>query len=367
MLFIDNETVERVLTMKDCIEVQEQAFQQSLSGQSMQRGRLDFYAPCDRDDGYYRWGTMEGVSHGVLAIRMKSDIVTWPEDETGKVTEDKYCVEPGTYCGLIFLLSTGNGEPLAIINDGYIQHMRVGGGAGIGVKHLSRENSSMVGMLGSGGMARTFLEAFLVVRPIETVKVYSPTRDHREQFAREMSEKHNINVIAVDTPEEAARSVDILSTCTDSMTPTVKPEWLEPGMHLANLGPAEIDASVMARVDRVIRQGTSGLRVVKNDRVVVGVGHSPVAFVAGTDEEVKRLPERTPPIAGFKADSANYGDLISGKVAGRTSDDQITFYHNMGNQGLQFSAVGSVVYEQAKQQKLGRELPTEWFLQDIRD
>jgi alanine dehydrogenase len=109
------------------------------------------------------------------------------------------------------------------------------------------------------------------------------------------------------------------------------------------------------------------LRVVKNDLVVVGVGHSPVAFVAGTDEEVKRLPERTPTISGFKADSANYSDLISGMVAGRTAEDQIAFYHNMGNQGLQFSAGGSIVYEKAKQQSLGRELPTEWFLQDIRD
>jgi len=131
--------------------------------------------------------------------------------------------------------------------------MRVGGGAGIAVKLLSRENSSIVGMLGLGGMARTFLEAFLAVRPIKTLKVYSPTKDHRERFAREMSAKHNIDVITVDSPEEAVRSVDILSTCTDSMVPTVRPEWLEPGMHLANLGPAEIDVSVMAQVDVVIR------------------------------------------------------------------------------------------------------------------
>jgi len=67
---------------------------------------------------------------------MKSDVVTRLRYETGSVTEDKYCVEPGTYCGLTFLLSTGNSEPLAIVNAGYIQHMRVSGGAGIGVKHL---------------------------------------------------------------------------------------------------------------------------------------------------------------------------------------------------------------------------------------
>ena len=92
MLFINNATVEHVLTMADRIDVQEQAFRQSLSGKAIQRGRLDFYAPCDREDGYYRWGTMEGVSHGVLAICMKSDVVTWPRDETGRMIEDKYCV-----------------------------------------------------------------------------------------------------------------------------------------------------------------------------------------------------------------------------------------------------------------------------------
>lgn len=84
---------------------------------------------------------------------MKSDVITWPRDAHGNWTEEKYCVEPGTFCGLVLLISTKNGEPLAFINDGVLQHMRVGGGAGIGVKYLSRENSRTVGMLGSGGMA----------------------------------------------------------------------------------------------------------------------------------------------------------------------------------------------------------------------
>jgi ornithine cyclodeaminase/alanine dehydrogenase-like protein (mu-crystallin family) len=71
-----------------------------------------------------------------------------------KQTEDKYCREPGTYCGLILLVSTDTAEPLAFINDGALQHMRVGGGAAIGVKYLSREDSHIVGMLGSGGIYR---------------------------------------------------------------------------------------------------------------------------------------------------------------------------------------------------------------------
>ena len=142
--------------MKDCIKAQEDAFLKIPEGGAIHRPRIDMYMPCDRDDGYFRWGTMEGANDGYFAIRMKSDIIYWPTEESGNWTEEKYCREPGTFCGLILLINTKNAEPLAFINDGILQHFRVGGGAGIGVKYLSRKESSVVGMLGSGGMARTF-------------------------------------------------------------------------------------------------------------------------------------------------------------------------------------------------------------------
>ena len=59
--------------------------------------------------------------------------------------------------------------------------------------------------------------------------------------------------------------------------------------------------------------------------------------------------------------------MISGKAAGRTSQSQITYYRTVGNWGVQFSAVGAVVYRKAKAAGLGHQLPTEWFLQDIRN
>src|SRR5437763_3567727 len=109
---------------------------------------------------------MEGANDGYFAIRMKSDIITWPKAESGNWTEEKYCREPGTYCGLIFLVSTKNAEPLAFINDGVLQHFRVGGGAGIGVRYLSRADANVTAMLGAAGMARTFLDACGCVRAI---------------------------------------------------------------------------------------------------------------------------------------------------------------------------------------------------------
>jgi ornithine cyclodeaminase/alanine dehydrogenase-like protein (mu-crystallin family) len=186
MLFIHNDVVAKVLTMAECIDAQEHAFRQIPSGGAIQRPRLDMYVPCEREDGYYRWGTMEGASDGILAIRMKSDVMTWPVGADGFWRENKYCVAPGTFFGLILLLSTRNGEPLAFINDGVLQHMRVGGGAGIGARHLARKDARSVGIHGSGGMARTYLEAFCVVRPISRAKVFSPTAANRERFAEEM-------------------------------------------------------------------------------------------------------------------------------------------------------------------------------------
>jgi len=366
MLFIHNDVVAKLLTMRECIDAQEHAFRQIPSGGAVYRPRMDMYVPCELPDGYYRWGTMEGANDGILAIRMKSDVITWPVGEDGRWRESKYCVRPGLYLGLVLLVSTRNGEPLAFINDGVLQHMRVGGGAGIGARHLARKEASSVGILGSGGMARTYLEAFQVVRPIKRVKVFSPTPANRDRFAAEMGAKLGIAVEPVDTAREAVRGVDILATCTDSMSPTFPAAWLEPGMHVTMLGPREISQEVLDRCDVKIRQGSGGVKMAESERIKAEIGHSPMAYVAGTPEEMKRLPAKTTE-GGFGGDYPDFCDFVTGKVPGRTRDDQVTFYHNLGNQGLQFSSVGGLVYRKAKAAGVGREFPTEWLLQDIRD
>jgi alanine dehydrogenase len=378
LLIINNHEVAALLTMSDCIRVQEEAFKKIPYGGAIHRPRIDMYMPCERPDGYYRWSTMEGANDGYMAVRMKSDVIVWPRDESGNWTEEKYCREPGTYCGVIYLLSTRNGEPLAFINDGVLQHMRVGGGAGIGVKWLSREDSHIVGMLGSGGMARTFLEAFTCVRDIRLCKVFSPNAARREEYAEEMTKKLGIEVRAVDSAREAVRSVDILSSCTDSMKPVYDAEWVKKGMHVTNLGRREMPDAVAAKFDVVVRQGVAGLQMRQTERFQAERGLSPAAYIGGSPEEMKRIPEKNPE-PGFGGDSPEFSDrgrggdkpefadLVTGKCKGRTSPDQITFYRNVGNQGLQFSAVGGRVYELAKTRNIGRLIPTDWFLQDIRD
>src|SRR5687768_3019208 len=88
MLFIDAETVRKILPMSEVISAQEEVFRGLLTHDSIHRGRIDMYVPNDNPDEYYRWGTMEGSSKtlGVHAIRMKSDVMFWPKDEKGDFT-----------------------------------------------------------------------------------------------------------------------------------------------------------------------------------------------------------------------------------------------------------------------------------------
>ncbi len=366
MLMIDNDVVKSVLTMRECIEAQERAFAGTLTGASVSRPRIDMFVPCNREDGYYRWGSVEGASDGVLAVRLKSDIMTWPEGPNGTRTESKYCMRPGTYCGLVLLFSTQDGEPLAIINDGHLQHMRVGASAGVGARLLAREDASTVAMIGSGGMARTVLEALVEVRNIKSVKIYSRLAANREALAAELSTRLGVMIEPVASAREAVRGCDILATCTDSMDPVVEGSWIEPGMHVVNIGPHDLGPDAVARMDVVVRQGIDTLPMPEDAVFRKGVGHSHGAFVGGSAEEQKRLPKSSSKRV-VQAAGPLYADVISGKASGRTGRDQISQYRPVGNWGLQFSSVGAVVYRRAKQQGLGRKLPTEWFLQDIKN
>ncbi|MET0643180.1 MAG: thiamine pyrophosphate-dependent enzyme, partial [Candidatus Binatia bacterium] len=236
MLLLKDEDVQKVLTMPMTLEALDETQKEIFEGNAATMGRIDVYLPCDRPESYYRWALMTGGARrdGFVVARMLSDIVSWP-GEPGNQRENKHCIQPGTYCGMLIMFSARDGMPAAFINDGFLQHMRVAGGAGLGVKYLARQNSHVVGMIGSGGMARTYLEAFTAVRKITKVKVYSPSRANAELYAKEMSARFAIEVTPVDTARDAVKGVDIASCCTSSIDPVFRTAWLEPGMHVTDV------------------------------------------------------------------------------------------------------------------------------------
>jgi ornithine cyclodeaminase/alanine dehydrogenase-like protein (mu-crystallin family) len=366
-LIINNHDVAKVLTMETTLAALEQAYLQLAARTAVCRPRIDIRIPTSDPARNYQWGTMEGGStSGYFAIRMKSDII-YETAYNGVTTQEKYCVRPGLYCGLILLTSIENGEFLAFINDGHLQHMRVGADGGIGVKYMASPDAEVVGMLGSGGMARTHMQAFTRVRTIKKLQVYSPTKENREAFGREMAAKYNIEVRVCDRPEDIYKGAQIVAALTDSAVPVIDATLLEKGAHIVNIGGSgKPDAECFKRVDVYLRFGDAPAPV---GRPELGIDDEFLGWEAlpdlrkhGDGRRARRAHGAA--VAGRRVSLA---DLVEGRVKGRTSADEITYSERGNLQGAQFFAVAGKVYELAKQAGLGREIPTEWFLQDIRN
>ena len=365
-LIINNAEVAKVLTMEDTIAALEEAYLALATREAVCRPRIDIRIPTSDPAKNYQWGTMEGGSTaGYFAIRMKSDVI-YETHYNGSITQEKYCTRPGLYCGLILLTSTETGEPLAFINDGHLQHMRVGADGGIGVKYLANPDAGVVGMLGTGGMARTHMRAFTQVRNIKKLQVFSPTRENREKFGREMAATYNIEVEVCDRPEDIYKGADIVAGLTDSAVPVIDGTLLEKGAHIVNVGGSgKPDAESLRRVDVYLRFGDApgpvGKPALAVDDEYLGYEARPDQPKFGDGRGNRRhgnmLPDKRVTLA----------DIIMGKAQGRTAPDQITYSERGNLQGVQFFAVAGKIYELAKRAGLGREIPTEWFLQDIRD
>jgi len=90
-----------------------------------------------------------------------------------------------------------------------------------------------------------------------------------------------------------------------------------------------------------------------------------LGYVAGSEVERTRVPHVDLPAEIIEMPTLV--DVISGRTMGRTHKAQTSFFLNVGAIGAQFEGVAAAVYQKAKQQGLGREIPTEWLLQDVRD
>ena len=353
VLFIDNRTAAQVLTMEDTIDAVEEAYREYGLGRATAT-RATHSVPRPGGEGWYTWDPMASAlpGMGALAIRMKSDILP-PSGAQVK----KYCVAPGKFCGLIVLFSTEDGAPLAIMNDGHIQHMRVGAAGAISVKHMARQDASTLGIYGTAGMATAHALAIAKVRPIKRIAVYSPNPDHRAAFAERTSQLMGIPVAAVDHPRQVTEGADIVAACTNSLEPVVKGEWLEPGTHLLSVLPNEIDDEVFRRCHRYVYSRTT-----RTDYHVADPERRPAVGYEPIDTEWLEREQRL-----LDDDKRVFlSDVILGRYPGRADPEEITCFVTQGI-AIQFAASAHKVYEGARKLGLGRKLPLSWFLQDISD
>ena len=350
MLLITDPEVRQVLNMRDCIDAMERAFAEEGRGIAVNRPRTRYKVPPDLDKPGYMANIIPGAvpSAGVAALRYDSTIV-----QEHVVAGSKRLDFPSPLkrsWGFVLLFSLQTGELLALIHDFSMSAIRVGATTGIANRALARVNAKVVGIFGSGNEARTNLEAICAVRGIESVRVYSPNKEHRDLFAEEMTERLNVEVQPVTSAEAVVKGADIVMCASNSSEPVFNGNWLEPGQLVTTIvntdgvhRRTEADATTLTRADLIV------------------LNHQETAITNQQRELLDLIDE-----GKFSWDKVcELGQVLIGKHPGRQSDRQIIYYKSNSGVGIQFAAAGALIYEACKKQGLGRELPSEWFGVDM--
>jgi alanine dehydrogenase len=232
------------------------------------------------------------------------------------------------------LFDAESGEPLALIDGASMNPFKTGAAGAVGVDALAREDASSVAVIGSGAQARGQLRAAVTVRDIDTVWVYSPTKEHREAFAGEMDRTLDASVAAVASSAAAVEGADVVITATNASEPVFDGDHLEPGAHVTAMGQydpekRELDARTIERATyvpdlraRAMRDAGSFIRAVEEGVV---------------DEDHVH---------------AELGDVVAGTAPGRTDDEEITVFDS-GGTGIETVAAAYLLYERAAAEGLG--------------
>jgi ornithine cyclodeaminase/alanine dehydrogenase-like protein (mu-crystallin family) len=294
----------------------------------------------------------------VVGQRVQSDFDHFYEDHgTTKLANHRE-----NYPSNVFLYSMETLELLAIVHDGELQRMRVAGMCAMAAKYLAKKDARVLGLYGAGFQAGSMIRAMCAVRPIKEVRVYSPTLERRLRFCNEMSERQGIEVKPVDSPNQIPLGADIVACATNVVTPggVCQGMWLEPGSHLTCIKYREFDAEAYRRSNKIFHTNfTEELQHFYALYTPMGVKVPERSSRAvGEDQEFYR---------NYSSKMNSLEDLLQGKVKGRTDKTEITMYmKGMGN-GTEFTATAKKVYDLARLQGIGREIPGEWFKQVTHD
>jgi alanine dehydrogenase len=354
---LSNEDMEQILDMGELVQVLEEAFVELVEGRGGNRLRSDIVTPTPyREDGLYALKSMDGVipKFEIGAVRLNSDILTWPDDGSG-MRRVKVPAAPGShYVGLVLVFSTRTGEPLIICPDGYMQHFRVGATSALAAKYMARKDSDTAAIVGSGFQAEAQLLGLDAVFDLKDIRVFSPRAESRASFAARMSERLGKEVRPSETGAEACDGAQLVACATNAVKPVFFGEWLRPGMHVGAIRPAatEVERSAWDRFDLIaLLDHDDAPEIIYTHGVRVGEDVAGTGMGMAHDE--------------FHASLPALPAIMTGRREGRTNDGQCTMFLNNLGMGYQFAAAGYLAYRKIQNVKIGHELPTEWFTETL--
>jgi alanine dehydrogenase len=315
-LHINEAEVRATLTMSMALEAVEEISRKQSTGEVVVHPRRRFELP---GGGFFHYMAAADYAGGHIAMK-------------------QYTYSRGQVRFLVPLYAMQTGELLAMIEADYMGQLRTGAATGVATKYLARQDARVAAVIGSGGQARTQLEAIAAVRKVDAVRVYGRNEERREKFASEMSERLSLKIAPVTTSAEAVRGADIVVTATTTSQPVVFGADLAHGVHINAIGAnhankRELDEEAVASADVIVVDSIEQSRQEAGDLIIAFKGDE--ACWTG----VKRLSE-----------------VVAGKVPGRSSDSELTLFKSNGIASWDL-AVATKVYALAKERGLGRVLP----------
>lgn len=237
--------------------------------------------------------------------------------------------------GAVLLFEMEHGRLLSVVDAGTITGIRTAAATGAATDVLARKDSASLTLLGSGTQASAHLGAMLAVRKgIQSVRVWSRNVDHAKRFAERESKTHGVPIEVLERAEDAVLGADLICTTTGSKSPILKGAWLSPGVHVNAVGSSvppyrELDTEAVVKSRFFVDSRESALNEADDFRIPKQEGAVGDSHIRG-----------------------EIGEVLIGKVSGRTSNGEITVFKSLGL-AIEDLAAANFVYKQAMSRGLG--------------
>ena len=326
-LLLSENDVRELLTMEDAIDAVDESFRDWAHGEASMVPRQTMPVPELPGQYYLRWmmsGTLRGM--GVMGAKVL-------------VTASPGTPSPRGARFLVLLFSPSDGSMLALIEGSHLTKVRTGAVTGVGTKYLSRESSTTLGIFGSADYALLQAAVVCAVRPIQKIKVYSPTPEHRKKAAQEMERLLEREAVAVDSSRDAVTGSDIIVTVSNAVEPVFNGELLEKGTHISAVGSSipdhrEVDDQTVLRSKIVVEYKEQALKEAGD--LVIPINNGVIS-----PQDIY----------------AEIAEIVGGSKPGRVSDDEITLFKFNGI-AIEDIACGLTVYQRAKELGRGTQFPS---------
>ncbi len=235
-LFLTEREVVDLLPMAECIEALDQAFAHAGAGNTEIKPRSRIRMP----GGFFHFMAAADAEHNVFGYK------AYPS----------FAASGGAKM-MVMLFDFETGQQLACMEAGRLGQIRTGAATGLATQYMAKKDSATVGVIGTGFQARTQLEAVAAVRGLKQAKVYSRRQDRREEFAKQTSERLNLEVTPVESAQACVTGADVVVVMTSARDPVLEGEWLSPGVHVNAAGGnhwmrREIDEATVTRADLIV-------------------------------------------------------------------------------------------------------------------